>query len=332
LPVGVPAGQSVTFTVNFAPSTTAWEGGQATFTSNASNPNLKLELGGTGATSDPMSAAPSSLSFGQVKIGSNATLPVVLTNLRTWNLTLNAFQVTGSEFSVSGPTLPVVLPPGQAVTLKVTFSPQSAGIAGGSVFVTEPGVVIPISGTGTTIGQLSVTPASLNFGDVNIGNPSTQPATLAATGGPVTITSATSTNSQFTVSGTSFPITINVGQNTEVNVVFTPTTSGTDSATLSFLSNASDSPTSEALSGIGVVAQYYVDLSWTPSTSSVVGYNVYRGPSAGNYTKINTSLDPNTSYTDNTVASGTTYYYAATAVNSAGQESTYSTPVKVNVP
>jgi fibronectin type 3 domain-containing protein len=58
-----------------------------------------------------------------------------------------------------------------------------------------------------------------------------------------------------------------------------------------------------------------------------VGYNVYRSTgSSGSYAKVNSALDPNTAYTDNTVASGATYYYEATAVNSSGQESARSTP------
>jgi fibronectin type 3 domain-containing protein len=43
-------------------------------------------------------------------------------------------------------------------------------------------------------------------------------------------------------------------------------------------------------------------------------------------------VDPNTSYTDITVAPGTTYYYAATAVSSSGQESAFSAPVEIAVP
>ena len=39
---------------------------------------------------------------------------------------------------------------------------------------------------------------------------------------------------------------------------------------------------------------------------------------------INTALEASTNYTDYTVASGTTYYYVATEVNTGGQESAYS--------
>ena len=48
-------------------------------------------------------------------------------------------------------------------------------------------------------------------------------------------------------------------------------------------------------------------------------------------TKIK-SMNPDTDYSDATVASGATYYYATTAVNSSGQESVYSNKVKAVVP
>ena len=59
----------------------------------------------------------------------------------------------------------------------------------------------------------------------------------------------------------------------------------------------------------------------------MAGYNVYRSASAnGTYSKINSTLDLNTIYTDGTVASGATYYYEATALSSSGQESVPSSP------
>jgi fibronectin type 3 domain-containing protein len=58
-----------------------------------------------------------------------------------------------------------------------------------------------------------------------------------------------------------------------------------------------------------------------------MGYNIYRGTaSAGPYAQINSSLNASTTYTDNSVVDGQTYYYVTTAVNSNNQESAYSTP------
>jgi uncharacterized repeat protein (TIGR03803 family) len=77
-----------------------------------------------------------------------------------------------------------------------------------------------------------------------------------------------------------------------------------------------------------------VGLSWDASTSTnIVGYNIYRGPSAnGPYTKINSSLDPNTSYSDTTVQGGDTYFYVTTAVDNQGVESAYSNQSEATIP
>jgi len=79
--------------------------------------------------------------------------------------------------------------------------------------------------------------------------------------------------------------------------------------------------------------QQVVDLTWNASTSQVAGYNVYRSEvSGGPFTKINSSLDVNTNYTDSSVQPGYTYYYVTTAVNLEGQESVYSNQAQATIP
>jgi hypothetical protein len=77
-----------------------------------------------------------------------------------------------------------------------------------------------------------------------------------------------------------------------------------------------------------------VALSWNASTSQdVIGYNVYRATNPnGPYTELNTSLISDTSYTDQSVQSGNTYYYVATAVDSQGLESAYSNQATAIIP
>jgi fibronectin type 3 domain-containing protein len=66
-------------------------------------------------------------------------------------------------------------------------------------------------------------------------------------------------------------------------------------------------------------------LSWTASTSIVVGYYVYRGTQTGGpYTRLNSTPVAVTGYTDSTVQSGLTYFYVVTAVDSNNVESVYS--------
>ena len=87
-------------------------------------------------------------------------------------------------------------------------------------------------------------------------------------------------------------------------MTFTPQSTGAKSGTASFTSDASNSPAVLSLGGTGTQpAQHSVLLSWTEDpTPNINGYNVYRSNiSGGPYAKI-TSLDPNTNYTDGTVA------------------------------
>jgi hypothetical protein len=336
LPLHLSAGESVALNVMFAPTATGWTGGKVTFTSNASNSTLPLALEGTGVTSEAVKASPSSISFGQVVLGRSSKVSVVLTNTRSWKIRLAAFYTTGNGFSVTGPTLPLVLQGGQSVKLNVKFAPRAAGLVGGSVVIRYPGVDIPLRGTGTSIsaGQLLIAPAPLNFGDVTVQTTQTRPITMSAAGASVTLSSAASSSSQFVLEGTAFPLTIAAGESVSFHVAFTPRSSGTISGSLSFASNASNSHALESLTGIGTVTSHSVSLWWNASTSSdVAGYNVYRSATAnGSYARINATLDSNTAYKDDTVVSGNTYYYAATAVNSSGRESARSTPIEAVVP
>jgi fibronectin type 3 domain-containing protein len=90
---------------------------------------------------------------------------------------------------------------------------------------------------------------------------------------------------------------------------------------------------SVALSGTGSTVQHSVAVNWTASTSTVAGYNVYRGTlSGGPYSKIDSTLITGLTYTDNTVSSGATYYYVITAVAADGTESSFSNQVQAVIP
>ena len=72
-------------------------------------------------------------------------------------------------------------------------------------------------------------------------------------------------------------------------------------------------------------------LSWNPSTSTnLAGYKVYRGTSSGTYSS---SVDVGnvTSYAITNLGVGTTYYFAVTAHNISGVESSFSNEVSKSV-
>jgi hypothetical protein len=77
--------------------------------------------------------------------------------------------------------------------------------------------------------------------------------------------------------------------------------------------------------------QHSVNLSWKPSTSAVVGYNVYRRGTSG-VVKVNSVPVTGTSFVDKTVQPGQTYFYLTKAVNAKGTESTSSNEVRADIP
>jgi fibronectin type 3 domain-containing protein len=130
------------------------------------------------------------------------------------------------------------------------------------------------------------------------------------------------------------PTTISAGKSLSVTVNFKPAASGSTSTQLSLTDNATTSPGKISATGAGVATkQHTVGLTWQPSKSTVAGYNVYRGTATGGpYSKLNSSSLVSTSYSDNTVKSGSTYFYVTTAVNSSGAESIKSNEVRTAIP
>ena len=138
----------------------------------------------------------------------------------------------------------------------------------------------------------------------------------------------------YTVSGIQAPFTIAPNQTQNYSVVFAPVSTGAASGTIYF-ANSANSGASVALSGTGLSSApvHSVALSWGASDSQVSGYNVYRSTTSGSgYSRINSSLIATTSFTDQAVTAGATYYYVVTAVDSSGDESTYSNEVGVTIP
>jgi hypothetical protein len=288
-----------------------------------------------------LTASPSSLNFGNVQIGNGQQLSETVTNVGGVNVSISQATVAGTGFSMT-PWAPLVLTPGQHYTFTVTFAPPSTGNDSGNVSIvsnaSNSNLSIPLSGTGTPApqGQLAVSPTTMAFGKVIVGTNAQLIGALTASGASVTVTSDTLNGSAFALSGLpSYPIVIPAGQYVQFTVTFTPPGIGVASGSVSFFSNASNSPAVESLTGTGTPPpQHSVNLSWTASTSqNVIGYNIYRGlTSGGPYSKINSVLNASNLYSDTTVADGQTYYYVTTSVNSTNEESTYSNQTTAVIP
>jgi hypothetical protein len=345
-PVAIAAGQRVSFTVTFTPPAPATDNGVVSLVTDnwwkvrRDTPlTTQLPLSGSGVAGGQIAASPTSVAFGNVMVGGSQTAAVAVTNTGSAGLTISQVALSNAAFSVSGIVPPVGLAAGQSLTFSAIFAPGAGGAASGNLAIFSDAqngqLNVSLTGVGVTPGQLSLAPLTYDFGNVNTGQSATASVTLTAVGSTLAISSASSTSPEFVLSGAAFPVTLANGQSISFTVTFLPQVSGTASGSVSFFSNAANSPSTEALTGTGVApVQHSADLSWNGSaTPGVVGYNVYRGTvHGGPYSKITNSPDPSLTYSDATVDSGKVYYYVITAQDGNGVESTYSNEAEVVVP
>jgi Transmembrane protein 131-like N-terminal len=286
---------------------------------------------------------PANLRFGNVAVGQRKVQNVTIINSGSSDITLVQVTTQGKDFTLSGLDLPLTLASGESFTFSGVFAPRSRGYSSGSIsFLSDiadgstPILRSVMTGTGVEANGLDADPTMMDFGNVPVGSMAIQGGTLAAAGKDVTISSATSSSAEFTLSGVSFPLTIPAWGSQGFTVTFTPRAQGVASATLFFMNVSGGSPlTIKSLNGVGIVSQQHrVDLSWKASTSdNVIGYNVYRRKrTGGRYRKINAVLDASTVYTDTSVTDRNTYYYVTTAVNWKNEESVYSKRARATIP
>ncbi len=343
LPLTLAPNQNMSFGVAFAPTSAGTSNGSLLITPSGSGTSLAIPLSGTGMMPASLGATPGSLTFTNVQVGQNQTQMETVQNTGGANATISQASAAGTGFSISGISTPLTLAPGQSTSFNVIFAPLSAGSVSGSVSITSnasnPTLSATLSGSAIsqTQGTLSVSP--VNDGSITVGTSGTQTGTLSATGASVSVSSVSlsGTNpSEFSISGLSFPVTVTTSQPVSFTVTFTPGATGAASATASFASNGSSSPSTANLTGTGTAAPLHsVSLLWTASTSSgVTSYNVYRsvyGSTCGTYSNIGSTASSITTYTDSVVTDGTTYCYATTAVNPSG-ESGYSNITQAIIP
>src|SRR6266576_2899063 len=205
-----------------------------------------------------LSASLSSMTFGNVLVGSNTSQTITLANSGTASVTISQAVVSGAGFSITGLSVPSTISAGQNISFTTKFSPTSSGAIAGSVSIASnvPGspLTISLSGTGT-LGQpqLTISPANVTFGRVNVGSADSQSVSLTNNGNAaLSISQAAASGSGFSLSGLSVPQTINAGASVSFAVQFAPASTGSASGSISISSNAPGSPATIALSGAAV--------------------------------------------------------------------------------
>ena len=259
----------------------------------------------------------------------------------TTGLNFTATATANPTYSISGTVSPTVGGSGATLTLSgAATGTTTADSAGNYMF------------SGLANGGYAVTPTHTGY----TFNPTSQSA--AVNGVNVTgINFTAATNPTFSISGTISPVAGGSGATVTLTGAAGATTIANSTGNYTFVGLANGTYTvtpsnagytfapvnqSVTINAVNVSTVNFTAtpqlahsaaLIWTPSTSTVSGYNVYRGTvNGGPYTLMNSSLVTVLSYTDTAVQSGATYYYVTTAVDSNNVESLNSNQVTAVIP
>ena len=263
----------------------------------------------------PLQFSTGSLSAGQVGVGYSKMIQATGgTTPYHWSISSGALPSGLTLSAATGTISGKATKSGSSTfTARVADSTSPSQTATKSLTITVASAAAPVQ----------ITTTSVHSGQVGV----PYSTTLLATDGTVPY--------RWSITSGSLPAGVTLAAATGT-IAGTPTTSGTHSFTIHVTDSASPATTDSANFDITIAAgaDHSVMLKWTASPSpGVTGYNVYRSTVSGSaYAKINSSPVGGLSYTDATVVNGQTYYYVTTSVNAAGDESSYSTQVKMIIP
>jgi hypothetical protein len=331
---GSPVTPSSTCTtaVTFTPSGFGYESATLTYTDNAGGSPHSVNLTGSGASAEGIvSLSPLSIDFGSLTAGtSSSPVNVTLSNPGAAAVTGVSIAIGGTDTADFSQTngCSSTLASLASCTIAVTFSPAAIANYSANVTVTSSASSSPDTVTLTGKGiaapapAVSLSPGTLAFGSWRTTTTSSALFETVKNTGDATLTTTTiavSGSAAFTQSGSTCTNggTVAAGATCTIGIVFAPTTTGLQTATVTITDTAPGSPHTFTVNGTGVTT-HSVDLAWDASLSpSIIGYNVYRGTiSGGPYTKLTATPVAVLTYHDSTVANSTTYYYVITAVGS----------------
>src|SRR4051812_19803438 len=281
---GLAASANCSATIVFKPTGLGTRAATLRFTDSAANSPQSVALTGTGlAASSSASVSPTGLSFPDTSVGSgSASQSVTLSNGAGASITLSSIAIAGAnaaDFTISGSTCFASLAASASCSITVVFHPSAPGTRTANLIFTNTASNSPqtvtLSGTGVgTTGNASVSPASISWSSVAVGNRSGQKIASLTNRNTTAITISSITFSganpgDFAVLSKTCGSTLAAGASCTVNIVFGPTATGSRTAALNFNDSDSGSPQAVSLTGLGAVPTIVNPSSLSFGTTAV---------------------------------------------------------------
>jgi outer membrane autotransporter protein len=242
-PSSLPAGNNCTIMVNVTASTLGVQNGTLTASGNGPQGETIQTLSLTAdAQTIVLSASPSSLSFPDTPVDSTSSAQTVNVSNQGSATLVNLAISSAGEFTQTN-DCPTALSPGQSCSVSVMAAPTTAGDLTGSLEVSATGAGNMLSrsvalNVTATIADVATSDTQLSFPDATV-DTATQPQVLTVTNqgtAPLGVNSITTEGdfSQSNDCGTEIP----VGASCDIQVVFTPQTTGTATGALNIDTSA----------------------------------------------------------------------------------------------
>ena len=270
-------GASCTEYISFMPGGTGPRVATLTLTSsNASNSPVTVSLSGNGlAVAATAVVTPGSMNAGTETIGTTLTNFAYVTLFNTGNVpdTINSVNVTG-DFSIGSNGCTSAVAVGSSCNVYVSFTPTLSGLRTGTLTIGDTSTTTPhtvaLSGNGITTAQaIQLSQTAVTFGNQSTGFPSAPMLVYYSNQGNTTVNITAfglggANSGDYSLTGSSCGVTsIGSGSYCIVSITFTPTATGTRSATVNITDSAVGSPRTISITGTGVNPFPKVTLSPT---------------------------------------------------------------------
>lgn len=273
----VAAGASCSFSVTFKPTTLGAQSASITITDNATGSPQSIPLTGTGAGTPNPQLSPASLNYSPQLVGtSSSSQPAILTNNGTAPLTINSITTSGDYSQTNNCASPLAV--SASCTINVIFTPTAPGSRFGSLVISTnaPGSPSTAALNGSGIqGAIALAPTSLTFAVLNTG--STSAGQVIAISNPGTATVTLSSVALSGANAADFGLvngcgaTLTAGASCNATITFSPSATGSRTASLTVTDSAPGSPHQAPLTGTGTAPVVSLTPSSIPFGNQITG-------------------------------------------------------------
>jgi hypothetical protein len=264
-------------TLKFSPQATEARSAELVLSDNAPGGPQTVVLTGIGTLTATLT--PTSMAFGNQGIDSpsiakNATL-LNKGNIAIAIASINIGGANSADFSETTTTCGATLAAGVSRTIGITFLPAASGARVATLVVADGATNTPQTATlsGTGVQQVALSSSTLAFGNEALGSSSAQKVVTLTNNESSALSVGTSITgpaaAQFEVSSNTCGSSVAAHSSCKIGVIFAPTVSGAQTATLTIADSANNSPQTVALSGTGVLP-----VSVTPASLPFSKQNV----------------------------------------------------------